>query len=562
MRITVGKKLWIGFTSILVILIVVGASGLWALTKLNDKYRYFIDDNIKSVLLFEQLLSNQNEVAKNIHGFIIYKEDSYLVHRDEVLASFKNKLKTVDKLIQTPSERDLLKAVKEASLSYQDISEIVIRDVKESKLVSAAKIAAEGEIYEDAVNENIGKLIKHQSIEQAQTEKELQSVLAWIQVLIASLIAIAVVVTIIIARLISRSIARPVETMTDALKQIASGNLAVEAVNIRNKDEIGEMAFAFNGMVEDLCETITNARQSAVQLAVHAEELSASSEESLAASEMVAEITVRNLIASEQQVSTVKGSTISMDEMVTGINRITKDNEVLLSSSEEVTRLVGDGAILMHDFTNQMTMIRTTIGQSAGIISEMATHSEHIRTVTSLITAIADRTNLLALNAAIEAARAGEHGKGFAVVAEEVRHLAEQSKQSAKDIGLMIDLMIQVVGSAVLSTEDNSKRVEDGLVATDKTGEIFHRIEYAANDMREKIGNVSVTIEQIRAMTDKVSSESGKIVAIAMQASVEAQSSSAATDEQLAATEEIASSAQTLAELAEKLQNDMGRFTV
>ena len=562
MRITVGKKLWIGFTSILVILIVVGASGLWALTKLNNEYRYFIDDNIKSVLLFEQLLSNQNEVAKNIHGFIIYKEDSYLVHRDDVLASFKSKLKTVDKLVQTPSERDLLKAVKEASLSYQDISEIVIRDVKESKLESAAKIAAEGEIYEDAVNENIGKLIEHQNNEQVQSEKELRSVLVWIQLLIAGLIGVAVVVTIIISRLISLSIARPVETMTDALKQIASGNFAIEAVKIRNKDEIGEMALAFNGMVEDLRGTITNARQSAVQLAVHAEELSASSEESLAASEMVAEITVRNLAASEQQVSTVKGSTVSMDEMVTGINRITEDNEVLLSSSDEVARLVNDGAKLMHDFTNQMTMIRTTIGQSAGTISEMATHSEHIRTVTSLITSIADRTNLLALNAAIEAARAGEHGKGFAVVAEEVRHLAEQSKQSAKDIGLMIDLMIQVVGSAVSSTEDSSKRVEDGLAATEKTGEVFHRIEYAANDMREKIATVSVTIEQIRAMTDKVSSESGKIEAIAMQASVEAQSSSAATDEQLAATEEIASSAQTLAELAERLQNDMGRFTV
>ena len=89
----------------------------------------------------------------------------------------------------------------------------------------------------------------------------------------------------------------------------------------------------------------------------------------------------------------------------------------------------------MEDVTGQMTVINTTIGQSAEIMGGMANYSEEIRKVTSLITSIAEQTNLLALNAAIEAARAGEHGKGFAVVAEEVRHLAEQSKESAKDIG-------------------------------------------------------------------------------------------------------------------------------
>ncbi len=562
MRITVGKKLWLGFSSILVILIVVGASGLWALTKLNDEYRYLIDDKIRKVLLFEQLLSNQNEDAKNISGFIIYQDETYLKQREEVVHSIKDKLKELDQLVRTPSARVLLKDAKEALISYQQISEIVIRDVKEGNLESASKIAAEGEIYEVAVNDIIGQLMEHQNSQQVKTEQELQDVLQWIRILIACMIGFAIVISIIIARLISRSIARPVGTMTMALKQIATGNFAVAAVKIRNKDELGEMAMALNDMVGDLRGIITNARQSATQLAVHAEELSASSEESLATSEMVADSTERNLLASERQTSTVKDSTISIGEMVTGIDRITEDNEALLVSSEEVSRLVDNGAAFMQDFTHQMTTIRTTMGQSSDIISEMATHSEKIRKVTSLITGIADQTNLLALNAAIEAARAGEHGKGFSVVAEEVRKLAEQSKQSAEEIGRMIDAMIQNVGRAVLSTEDGSQRVKAGLAVTEKTSEVFNRIEYAATDISGKIATVSVAIKHIRAMTDKVSSDSIKIEQLAIQASIEAQSSSAATEEQLAATEEISSSAQTLAELAEKLQNDMARFTV
>ena len=204
MRITVGRKLWFGFTSILVILIVVGASGLWSLTKLNEEYRYFLDNNVKSVLLFEQLLSNQHEDAKNMHGYLIYKEESYLTQRDEVLSSFKNKLQEVDKLIRTADQRELLKAVKDASLSYRDISDIAIRDVQEGSLETAAKIAAEGEIYEEAVNETIKNLIEHQENQQAQMEKELQQVLTWIQQLIAGLVGVAVIVTVIIARLISR----------------------------------------------------------------------------------------------------------------------------------------------------------------------------------------------------------------------------------------------------------------------------------------------------------------------------------------------------------------------
>ena len=209
-----------------------------------------------------------------------------------------------------------------------------------------------------------------------------------------------------------------------------------------------------------------------------------------------------------------------------------------------------------------MTVISTAIGQSAGIMNGMANYSEEIRKVTSLITDIAEQTNLLALNAAIEAARAGEHGKGFAVVAEEVRNLAEQSKRSAGEIGNMIDTMIGSVAQAVSSTEDGSRRVEEGLVVTERTSEVFSRIERAAGDVGEKVTTVSAAIKQIRAMTDEVSSGSSKVQELAVESSTAAQSTSAATEEQLAANEEISSSAQLLAVLSEKLQSDMGRFKV
>jgi len=562
MRISVRKKLWIGFSSILFILITVGISGLWALTKLNSEYRYLIDERVSMVMLLEQLLSTQNEDAKNLHGYIIYEDETYLAHREEILNSYKLKLEELNKRIQTPDARELFLQLKDASISYQGISEIVIRDVNNGDLVTAAKIATEGESFESVINDRIGKLIEYQKLQQEQTEKELQFLLKWIQALIIALVAIAIVVTVVIARIISRSIAIPVDTMTVALKQIATGNLSIESVKVHNKDELGEMADALNKMVEDLRKIITNARQSATQLAVYAEDLSVSSEDSLKTSALVAGITERNMISSELQTITAKDSTRSIVKMVSRINKITKENQIMLSSSEEVGRLVNNGGMLMHDFKNQMTTIRMTMRQSSNTIQDMAIHSAQIQNATSLITAIAEQTNLLALNATIEAARAGEHGKGFAVVANEVRNLAEQSKHTAEEIGQMMNMMVIDVGKAVSNTEDCTQQVEEGLKVTEKTDDVFNHIEYAASDMREKIATVSIAIEDIRTMTDKISGESITIEKLAIQASNEAESSSAATQEHLATNEEISGNAQTLAKLAESLQNDMARFVI
>jgi methyl-accepting chemotaxis protein len=562
MKFTVGKKLWSGFLSVLLLMVIVGAAGFWSLTKMNDEYRFLIDDRMKKIIVLEELSSIQNEISNDFRGFLLFKQDSYLKNREQLSKSFDEKWDMLDGITRTDDARLLLEEIKEEYVSYSEITDLAITEFNNANDEVALNIASDAAIYHSGIADKIYKLVKHQNEQMGVSENNLQNLMKWTRMFTLGLIGIAIVLSIAIAQVISRGIARPVGKMTVALSEIAGGNLAVEPVIIRNKDEIGEMATAFNEMAEDLRGIIASARESASELAVHAEELSASSEESLAASEMVAEISERNLLGSETQVAIVNESVTAMKEMATGIDRITEDNEAMLLSSEDVARLVEEGASLMEDVTGQMTIINTTIGQSAEIMGGMANYSEEIRKVTSLITSIAEQTNLLALNAAIEAARAGEHGKGFAVVAEEVKNLAEQSKESAKDIGQMIDTMIENVGQAVSSTEVGNRRVEEGLVVTERTREVFSRIERAAGDVGEKVATVSAAIEQIRTMSDEVTIGSSKVQELAMQSSEEAQSTSAATEQQLAANEEISSSAQVLAELSEKLQNDMGRFKV
>ena len=562
MKYSVRKKLWTGFLSLVVLMIVAGIMNYLTIPDISDRYKSLIDDRLEKVILLEQLSTNQNMLSNELRGYLLYKQVYYLKDRRELLESFDAKVQELDATLQSEESRALLDELKGAAEQYRSLTESAVASFTKAQDEEALKYAEEAEPFQTLITKNANKLIEIQREQVQKAESELERRLQSTAIFILGVLALITILSVIIAYVISKIITRPVGKMTDALKQLAQGDFAMEPLHIKNRDEIGEMATAFNEMTSDLRGIIMNTRDSSHQLAAQAEQLTASSEESLAASEMVAEIAEKNLLASDMQVTLVNDASRAMDEMAIGITQITNDNEMMLASTDEVSRLVGEGADLMKDVSDQMSNISSSIQQSADIITDLAIHSENIRNVTGLITGIAEQTNLLALNAAIEAARAGEQGKGFAVVANEVRNLAEQSKTSAEEIGRMIDSIIQNVSLAVDSTEAGTERVKEGLGITEKTNKVFNEIEFASNDVSNKVQTVAIAIEQIRTMSEQVSEGSKKVQELAIQASAEAQSTSAATEEQLASNEEIAASAQTLSEVAEKLQNDMARFTV
>ncbi|MBD7985068.1 methyl-accepting chemotaxis protein [Sporosarcina sp. Sa2YVA2] len=562
MRFSVSRKLWAGFLSLVLLMVIAGVLNYMSIPRIIEKYEFLIDDRMEKVIILEQLSTNQNELSNDLRGYLLYKEVIYLKSRRSLLESFNEKVAQLDATLHSEESRAMLEDIKTASVKYTELTESAIASFNNGNDEGAVKAAGEAEKYQSAITKTAKDLIAFQRDHMDKTKDEVAHTVKWTGTFIVGVVLFSVILSVLIATIISRSITKPVKLMTGALKHIAKGNFAIEPLVIRNQDEIGEMATAFNEMSSDLRNVITGTRDAAIQLAAQSEQMTASSQESLAASEMVASIAEKNLLASDMQVKLVNESSEAMAEMATGISRITEDNEAMLTSTSEVSRLVGEGAEFMNEVTSQMDTISTSIHQSAAIINELAEHSQNIRKVTGMISGIAEQTNLLALNAAIEAARAGEQGKGFAVVANEVRNLAEQSKESAQEIERMIKTIIQNVSDAVKSADEGNQKVAEGLGITEKTSVVFNRIEVASLDVNGKVQTVSVAIEQIRAMSEAVSEGARKIQELAVQTSAEAQSTSAATEEQLASNEEIASSAQMLSEVAEKLQNDMGHFTV
>ncbi|MDN4606897.1 methyl-accepting chemotaxis protein [Sporosarcina highlanderae] len=562
MNFTVGKKLWTGFLSLLVLMIISGTFSYLVIPHISGNYKSLLHDQMEKIVLLEQLSSDQKELSYDLRGYLLRNDMNYLENRQNLLESMDEKVKEMELAFKSKENRALLEELKIASKQYHLLTDEAIAAFEIGNDREALEYAEKAEPYQILTLEKASKLITNQRGQIIKAEEEMEKRITSTGYFIIGVMAIVIILSVIISYFISRNITRPVKKMTSGIKRLAQGDFAIDPLDIKNKDEIGEMAIAFNEMKTDLRMAIINTRDSAYQLAAQAQQLTASSEESLAASELVAEIAEKNLLASDMQVKLVNSSNDSMGEMVNGINQITADNAAMLRSSDKVLRLVGDGATMMEDVTDQMTSISTSFRQSADIITELSVHSERIRNVTEIITGIAEQTNLLALNAAIEAARVGEHGRGFAVVANEVRNLAEQSKKSAEEIGRMIDAVTRNVSLAVNSTEVGTGLVKEGLTITKKTNNVFSEIEMASNDVSAKIETVSAAIEQIRSMTESVTMGARKVEELAIQTSAEAQSTSAATEEQLASHEEITSSAQTLSEVAEKLQNDMRRFTV
>ena len=558
MKLTISRKMWFGFCAVLVLLVITSILTQSGTTKLTDRYKDLLDDDITKINLVEEIIVIQKDMSTAVLEFVMFgKRDAV----DKFDAEIEKGMTAARALIEKSTDAESVKLMKDLQTETVKLFE---NNNKIIELKTANKPFEEYAEKSSELNEGVLSILaeikKIQEDNMADTRAELEDYEDKTTIALNIITVLAIVVGILISYFIGRSISKPIQKVTAGLEEIAKGNLAIEPIIIKNRDEVGVMATTFNKMSNDLQQIVSSVRDSSMQLAANAEELSASSEESLASSQMVAKSAEEQMIASEQQVNHMESSMSSMGALQQGVSEIAYSNDEMLQATDGVKILVTKGSSVVSEVAGQMETIHTTFTETTEIMKNMAKHSDEIQNITSLITDISEQTNLLALNAAIEAARAGEYGKGFAVVAEEVRKLAEQSKNSASEIESMVQLIHNASGSAVKAITTGGDKVEQGLAKTTESLNVFNEIETSVGVVVQKVELVSTAIGQIQEMANSVTVSAEKVQTLATQAADGASDTSAATEQQLAANEEISSNAQSLADLAEKLQNEVSHF--
>jgi methyl-accepting chemotaxis protein len=321
---------------------------------------------------------------------------------------------------------------------------------------------------------------------------------------------------------------------------VAEGDLAIEVVPRSKRDTLGN---AFVRMQHGLQDLVRTTRDSAGQVSAGSNQVAGAADESakvsVQASSAIEEVTstmhemsinVQNVVKNTQiQASSVAETSASIDQMVTSIQRVADTAKVLLDIANRSREEVVTGIATMEKATDGLNRTNHAIQSSAEIINVLGHRADDIGKIIEVIDDLAEQTNLLALNAAIEAARAGEHGLGFAVVADEVRKLAEKSTQSTKEIADLIQSIQREARQAVENMERSTRIVEEGLSLGNDLGSALHKISNVVTEVYKFSQEIGAATAEQSVGSAQIAKATGRLTEITQEinSAVEEQASGA-----------------------------------
>ncbi|TCJ01642.1 methyl-accepting chemotaxis protein [Cytobacillus praedii] len=563
MRMNVRKKLMLGFLLIIMLLAIISTSSYLQYDTINSNYTNAIDDGLKKI----NLVSNMQEAVLSeqiaLRGFIINPDEANIKrfkrsHNDFVKSSKEMLNQKLD-----PQAEKIIKDLIDVEMQYQEVALEAIEYKKKDQLDEITRLMKiKGNAISGRVAENVEKALSNQEESFRETSKEQSNKITSMKTLLIVISIAAYIMAIGIAMYLSKIISNPVRQISKSAEQIAKGNLQVDEIKIKNRDEIGQLAKSFNQMTHNLRELIIQVEHTSGQVASSAEELTASAQQTNSATEQIVTAIQEVASGSEIQGKNTEDSAKAVNEMAMGIQRVAEKTSSVAESALDTTQqaVIGNDSILK--VIEQMRSINSSTDETNKVIKELNSKSAEIGQIIDMITAIAEETNLLALNAAIESARAGEHGKGFAVVADEVKKLAEQSRTSANQIAALVHIIQNDTLRVVDMMGKSANEVNEGMDLVQDTGKTFDYIMKSIENVSAEVQELSAISEEMSASVEQVNSSIAEVSRIAKVSVERTGEIASASEEQLASMEEVTSSSTVLAKMAEDLKGLIKRFTI
>jgi methyl-accepting chemotaxis protein len=463
------SKLLLSFGLVIVFLAIIVGVAYHDITGVQQTSKSLLDYQVQNELQLTHLQSHQHAIRASMLAIMALTDPARQRHELEFMETMskENSVLLQSLLDRTRDDSDyhagVVKVAGLRELYRQTRDDIVIPLVianrtgeartsvlgVEDSLTSQMDVITEGLIAHAAREVDAGIADSDRSSSRAKS--------IFLVVALAALMA-----SVALTLFLDRITARPLRQVTDIAKEIARGNLAMAVPESGRSDEVGSLVAAFGQMAQNLRDMIGQIRAAVDVLGTSVNAI-------LSTSAQVAS-------GATETASAVSETTTTVEE-VRQTSQLANQKAQYVSETAQKTSIVSQtGRRSVEETIESMNRIREQMDFIAKSVLKLSEASETIADITSTVNDLAEQSNLLAVNAAIEAAKAGEHGKGFAVVAQEIKSLAEQSKQATSQVRTILNDVQKSVGGAVMVTEQGGKAVEAGVKQTAEAGESIRQL--------------------------------------------------------------------------------------
>lgn len=356
-------------------------------------------------------------------------------------------------------------------------------------------------------------------------------------------------------------VGRPLINLRNLMQQGEQGNLTVRT-RFTSRDEIGQLGLSFNQMMEQITKLVQQTNHSAQEVLNTSNVLlNVSKQTAISAKEIaVATEEIANG-ASSLAVEAEKGSTITY-EIGLKMHEMAKANEEMNQATIQVEQVSERGTVYMADLIAKTNDTEQMTRNMVEKVDHLKESTSSIRKILDMLNNISKQTNILSLNATIEAARAGAAGKSFMVVADEIRKLAEQSKQSIEIVGQITDTIQREIDETVTALSDAYPVFQQQITSVKEADLIFGQVRSQMDGLSERLGSVNTSLESLEASQSTLTDAMSNVSAVSEESSATSQEVASLSNEQLSVSEGLVKLSESLESLSVSLQDQLKQFTV